>query len=97
MTTPIRVFPNGSVCPNGTNTCCSCRACGATHCAVRPPSMCSSECAGGWQDYPNIATAMAEHPDIEWWQLPVVFGEDPEPELVAAMNAHLAGIVVGPA
>lgn len=95
MTTAIRVFAAASVCPNGTNTCHNCRACGPTHWAVRPPSQCE-DCAGSFVDYATLAEAMAAHPTIEWWALPVVAGEEPEPELTAAMNAHLAAIPVGP-
>lgn len=97
MTTPIRVFANGFACPNGIYACLACCARGPTHFAVRPPSACSTDCAGDWVDYPTLTQAMAEHPDIEWHQLPAVFGEEPEPELTAAVNAHLALNPTGPA
>lgn len=95
MTTPIRVFAAGYACPTGANACHNCRAVGPTACAVRPPSACT-DCAGNFTDYPTIAAAMAAHPDIPWWQLPVVFGEEPEPELVAAVTAHSAANPPGP-
>ena len=96
MTTAVRVFASSYACPIGTNTCHACRACGPTHWAVRPLSACSAECAGSFTDYPTLAAAMAAHPAIDWWALPVVFGEEPEPELVAAVEAHTAAHPPGP-
>lgn len=96
MTTGIRVFSNTFVCPNGTNTCRACRASGVTHWATRPPSACSSECAGEYTDYATLAEAMIAHPTIPWWELPVVFGEEPEPALIAAVEAHSATYPPGP-
>lgn len=95
MTTKIRVFTVGYECPNATYTCKSCCTKNATNFAVRPISQCD-ECQGEYEEFNSLPAAMIAYPSIPWYDLPVVAGEEPEPELVAAVNAHLATIVIGP-
>lgn len=92
----IRVFAAEFTCPNGTNTCKACCVSNAVCRAVRPVSKCSNECEGNYYEFATLAEAMAGYPDLPWHDLPVGMGDTPEPELVAAVQAHLATITIGP-